>query len=274
MPNRILKESICYSEDIESLPAEVEVFFYRLIVNCDDFGRCDARLPILKSKLYPLREHMISNDINGYLMMLVDRNMIALYENGGIRYLQMSNWEKHQQVRAKRSKYPSMTDEGSVMISHDIKCNQVQAYVPENPYPNPYPNPNPNPNPKETSSSTQERVDYGEIVDLYHAICVSLPKVKEITEARKKVIRTVLKTLGMDGIENLFRKTEESDFLSGRKETDRTWRCGFDWIMKSANKVKIIEGYYDNKQPMTKADEWRISAESGAIAKFLEGDTS
>lgn len=42
MPNRIIKESICVSESIDSLSWFDEVFFYRLIVNCDDYGRLDA----------------------------------------------------------------------------------------------------------------------------------------------------------------------------------------------------------------------------------------
>ena len=35
MPNRILKDSICTSETIEGLTDAEEVFFYRLLVQCD-----------------------------------------------------------------------------------------------------------------------------------------------------------------------------------------------------------------------------------------------
>jgi hypothetical protein len=51
----------------------------------------------------------------------------------------MCKWEKHQQIRAKRSKYPALTDKNSVVISDDINGNQLLAYVPENPNPNPNP---------------------------------------------------------------------------------------------------------------------------------------
>ena len=50
MPNRILKDSICTSPNIDRVDRDAEVFFYRLIVRCDDFGRMDARLPILRAK--------------------------------------------------------------------------------------------------------------------------------------------------------------------------------------------------------------------------------
>lgn len=142
-PNRIIKESICCSEDINKLTADEEVFFYRLIVNCDDYGRLDARIPILKAKLYPLKEHVKSSDIMRYLMKLssiAPEPLIILYEKSGIQYLQMTKWDKHQQIRAKRSKYPASTDSDSIcnqMISDDSIC-------PRNPNPNPNPNPNTN----------------------------------------------------------------------------------------------------------------------------------
>ena len=129
MPNRILKESICYSEDIESLTEAEEIFFYRLIVNCDDHGRSDARLPMLKARLYPIRNHVISDDINRYLMRLAEKKMLQLYECRGVIYLQLLNWDKHQQVRAKRSKYPDPHDPESNLISIDIRCNQVISNV-------------------------------------------------------------------------------------------------------------------------------------------------
>jgi len=47
MPNRIIKESICRSEEIDSLSWFEEVLFYRLIVTCDDFGRYDGRAKII-----------------------------------------------------------------------------------------------------------------------------------------------------------------------------------------------------------------------------------
>ena len=56
MPNRLLKESICESEEIDRLTWFQEVLFYRLIVKCDDYGILDARPKILKAKLLSLPE--------------------------------------------------------------------------------------------------------------------------------------------------------------------------------------------------------------------------
>lgn len=124
MPNRILKDSICTSPTIDVLSRDAEVFFYRLIVQCDDYGRMDARLPILRAKCYPLQiDKVTERSIDKWLKELVDAALVTLYVVDGQTYLQMATWDRHQQVRAKRSKYPDM-------IASDINCNQVTAYVP------------------------------------------------------------------------------------------------------------------------------------------------
>jgi hypothetical protein len=125
MPNRILRESICTSETIKLLSPEEEVFFYRLLVVCDDFGRMDARPAILRAKCYPLIiDKITENDISKWLNSLVNAELIYLYVVDGKTYLQVTTWDKYQQKRAKNSKYPS-PDDG--MIAYDIICNQTQS---------------------------------------------------------------------------------------------------------------------------------------------------
>lgn len=124
MPNRILKDSVCTSDNIDMLSAEEEVFWYRLIVQCDDYGRMDARPAILRARCYPLRLDTVGEqDISTWLASLQRAGLIRIYTVNDKPYLQISTWDKHQQVRAKRSKYPPM-------ISDDINCNQVQADAP------------------------------------------------------------------------------------------------------------------------------------------------
>ncbi len=106
MPNRILKESVCVSESIDALSFQEEVFFYRLLVNCDDFGRMDGRDSVLKARLFPLRE-FTPQAIAAALARLEELGMVRRYRAGGRPYLQVVKWEAHQTVRAKRSKYPA-----------------------------------------------------------------------------------------------------------------------------------------------------------------------
>lgn len=92
---------------------------------------------------------------------------------------------------------------------------------------------------------------YQGICDLWNSICVSLPKIAKLTEARKQKIRSRLDEFGcqpeewLTTAETLFRRVQASDFLTGRK-TD--WKASFDWVFDNGkNWVKVTEGNYDNK---------------------------
>jgi len=121
MPNRIIKESICTSDNLNELSAFQEIMFYRLLVNCDDFGRMDARPKILAAKLFPLKDIRV-NQIEDGLKALALAELVTLYTVEGKPFLQMSTWERHQQVRAKKSKYPA-PESGSPAL--DNTCNQL-----------------------------------------------------------------------------------------------------------------------------------------------------
>ena len=119
MPNRILKESICRSDSIDSLSWFEEVLFYRLMVVCDDFGRFDGRVQIIKGTCFPLKD-ITNKDIEKALDKLSAVGLVRAYEVQGRPYLQLVTWEQHQQIRAKKSKYPEF----------EISCNQMISNVP------------------------------------------------------------------------------------------------------------------------------------------------
>ncbi len=116
MPNRIIKESICTSESIDSLSWFEEVLFYRLIVNCDDFGRFDGRPAVIKARLFPLKDITLKTVSDG-INKLATVHMVDLYEVDGKPFVLLSAWNDHQQVRAKRAKYPDPVS----LQSSDIK---------------------------------------------------------------------------------------------------------------------------------------------------------
>ena len=106
MPNRILKESICTSPNIERLSWFEEVVFYRLIVQCDDYGRFDGRAPLLRARLFPLLEDLDTEDVAAAVAMLEAVGLVERYVADGQEYLQLVAWEKHQRIRNPRVKYP------------------------------------------------------------------------------------------------------------------------------------------------------------------------
>ena len=105
MPNRIIKESICTSEQIDALLPIEEVAFYRLLVNCDDYGCFDAREKVVKSRLFPLRD-ISTEDVHRILDRLSEAGLIQLYEVDGKSYLNVCKWADHQRVRVSVHKYP------------------------------------------------------------------------------------------------------------------------------------------------------------------------
>ncbi len=134
MPNRIIKESICTSEDINQLSEMAEIFFYRLMVNCDDFGRMDGRPVILKAKTFPLREITVEK-VEKCLDELVKRGMVRLYIVENKPYLEMTAWRKHQTPRAKKSKFPDpMTNDEPVQITL-LTANEPEKEEPPPPIP-------------------------------------------------------------------------------------------------------------------------------------------
>ena len=139
MPNRIIKESICTSDSVDQLSWFEEVLFYRLIVNCDDFGRFDGRTAVIKNRLFPLKDNLTIKSVETAINKLASAGLVALYVFEGKPYLYLPTWNEHQTIRAKRSKYPDPENICKQMISDDCKCsrNPIQSNPNQNPNRNP-----------------------------------------------------------------------------------------------------------------------------------------
>ena len=101
-----------------------------------------------------------------------------------------------------------------------------------------------------------ERLVYNLIMDDYNKTCADLPKIRAISDARKRSVRALLNELEnlkffpgftpYEKLHQIFTMAQESDFLSGR---NKKWDgCSFDWLMNKANALKVLEGNYKNKE--------------------------
>lgn len=140
MPNRIIKESICTSPNLDKLSPQAEILFYRLIVNCDDYGRFEDDDKIIRSRCFPRKIDNISDkDIRNWIIEIQQAQLVRLYSVDSRRFLQFNTWEHHQQIRAKRSRYPSPNGNDSScnpLIADDVICSRNPIQSESNPNPN------------------------------------------------------------------------------------------------------------------------------------------
>ena len=88
-----------------------------------------------------------------------------------------------------------------------------------------------------------------EAVSIYNDVATQSgwPQVQKITPTRSKQIRARLAECGgVEGWRIAVEKAQASDFLCAR--TPKPWTgFGFDWLIKSQNFTKLMEGNYDNR---------------------------
>lgn len=96
-----------------------EILFYHLMVKVDDFGVYFGNEQIIKNTCFPLKSSEIKlKQVESWLNELVKAGLLFAYvAEDGKKYIQFTKWAKHQQIRAKKSKYPLF----------DSTCNQLLA---------------------------------------------------------------------------------------------------------------------------------------------------
>lgn len=121
----------------------------------------------------------------------------------------------------------------------------------------------------EQAHKQRTQVPYEDIIFEYNKICTSLLQVQQISDKRKKAMRTMWKYANrdMDILRTLFYKTESSDFLAGRK---KEWKANFDWIMRENQAIAILEGQYDNNLKTTLGSV-TSQLQSQGIQDFING---
>lgn len=131
MPNRVIREGILDSDRVDKLSWPAEVFYRRLMSIVDDFGRCDGRIQIIRSKLYPLRMDKVSMaDVEKWMDECSIAGLISRYEVQNKPYLEILDFG--QSLRRMVSAFPNKeglfeTKDEYVkrMNSNDISCKQT-----------------------------------------------------------------------------------------------------------------------------------------------------
>ena len=107
---------------------------------------------------------------------------------------------------------------------------------------------------------------FKKIMDLYHQICVSYPRIEDIDGERKKAVAARWRKYGDIAVfEQVFRIAQASSFMKG--ENGRNWHADFDWMMRPTNISKILEHKYDDKPT---AQTGQPTGALGVLARMRE----
>ena len=107
---------------------------------------------------------------------------------------------------------------------------------------------------------------FKKIMELYHQICVSYPRIEDIEGERKKAVAARWRKYGDIAVfERVFRIAQASSFMKG--DNGRDWHADFDWMMRPSNIVKILEHKYDDKPT---AQTGQPTGALGILAKMRE----
>lgn len=98
-----------------------------------------------------------------------------------------------------------------------------------------------------TSSAPESPTcQFEKIKELYHSLCPSFPRIREIAGQRRKAVAARWRQYQrLTVFEEMFRAAESSSFLKGNN--GRNWHADFDWMMNATNFSKILERKYDEK---------------------------
>lgn len=136
MPNRIIKDTIRTSKNVNALTDfQFRVWLY-LITYADDYGRGSADAELLKGFVFPRRKGITEGQIQKALDDLANIGMISLYEVDGESYFCFPNWGKHQRIQARKEKFPAPPNGGSPLLTVTHGDSPLESES----------NPNPNPN--------------------------------------------------------------------------------------------------------------------------------
>jgi hypothetical protein len=109
------------------------------------------------------------------------------------------------------------------------------------------------PNGDMSSKVSEDACPHKKIIEAYHEALPQCPKVKSWTEANRKNLRTRWREdkqrQSLEWWRKYFAKVAESDFLTGRVQSDRPFVADLEWLVRPTNMGKVLNGRYDNRKP-------------------------
>lgn len=107
---RTIKPEFPHSERLGSVSRDARLLFVNLFTISDDEGRARASSRLLASLLYPF-DTDAAGLMEGWLDELAGIGAIRLYEQDGVRYLDIPKWLEHQKIdKPSKSRLPAFAE--------------------------------------------------------------------------------------------------------------------------------------------------------------------
>lgn len=222
---------------IESMPDAdaILVIWFKILALA---GTVNESGLLMITKDIPYTDEMLANQfgrpintIRLALKTFEQFEMIEVTDN----VFRVANWEKYQNVqeldkiREQTRKRVAKHRERQKMIECNGDLTRVES--------------------KDEEKECIDGIDYNGVVNAYHSLCPSYPKIKVLSDARKKAIRESTKTYSIEDFKRLFEIAESSSFLKGQNA--RNWTATFDWLIINSNMVKVLEGNYNDEKEVS-----------------------
>lgn len=113
---------------------------------------------------------------------------------------------------------------------------------------------------EEKNSSNDSKNEYADFVaETYKAICKDkFNNILSLSDTRKSHCNALVSKYGKEKVKEGFEKASKSSFLIG--VNNEGWKATFDWLILPNNFLKVLEGNYDDKEPVKQLPKSSISS--------------
>ena len=265
---RSIKPSFWTSEQVVECSPNARLLFIGLLTFSDDAGIHPASPARAKMEIFP-GDGFGTDDVRAMVDELIAAGLVQQYDVAGRTFWRVTGWDRHQKIDQPTYLYP--LPDGSIP-------HKVRRRVPDADSANVH-RTEAEPSPTVPCGSGVERsgeekakeasatadvstaaarladdCPHAEILALYHASLPTLPRVRDWTPARQKLLRQRWRERAerqcLGWWRDFFGYVAASDFLMGRTQgrSGKPFDCDLEWLIRPANFVKVLEGRYQNSE--------------------------
>lgn len=265
---RTVKPEFYTSEQVMNMRIEARFGFLGLLNFCDDGGNHPASARTLKAEVFPC-DDLSTADVQILVDEMLGQGLVVEYAAAGKTYWHVTGWH-HQRIDRPTFKHPPFIDslagarnplsDGSttiqrVLVERSSSNGRALDPVREG---------------KGTEGKVVEGIEaedsavaeapaptdscpHQQIIDLFHEELPAARRVREWTPARQQALRARWREKperqNLDWWRKFFGYVSASDFLCGRTKPmpgRKPFDLSLEWLCKSENLVKVVEGAYEN----------------------------